>query len=77
MVLPVTEFDFDGKKVEAFTLEDKSNNSYEILFIDKATQKSLGSYTVQNQSFSKKGLVYDIAAFFELAVADFKRIGAA
>jgi hypothetical protein len=70
--LPRAEFQVGGKEIEAFTLDDLSNGSYEVLFIDKATQKGLGSYTVQNLKFKEKGNNYDIAKFFDFAVAEFK-----
>jgi len=71
-ILPKTEFQAGGKDIEAFTLDDLSNGSYEVMFIDKATQKGLGSYTVQNLKFKEKGNTYDISKFFEFAVAEFK-----
>lgn len=74
MVLPRTEFNCGGKEIEAFTLDDLSNGSYEVMFIDKATQKNLASYTVQNQKFKEKGSVYDITKFFDFAVSEFKTI---
>jgi hypothetical protein len=58
--------------IEAFTLDDLSNGSYEVMFIDKVTQKNLASYTVQNMKFKEKGYKYDIAKFFDFAVAEFK-----
>ena len=72
MTLPRQEFQISGKDIEAFTLDDLSNGSYEVMFIDKATQKSLASYTVQNQKFKEKGAVYEISKFFDFAVSDFK-----
>jgi len=72
--LPRIEFQTGGKEIEAFTLDDLSNGSYEVLFIDKSTQKGLGSYTVQNLKFKEKGNTYDISKFFEFAVAEFKTI---
>jgi hypothetical protein len=42
------------------------------MFIDKVTQKNLASYTVQNMKFKEKGYKYDIAKFFDFAVAEFK-----
>ncbi|WP_026606274.1 hypothetical protein [Methylocapsa acidiphila] len=72
MALPRLEFQVAGKDIEAFTLDDLSNGSYEVMFIDKSTQKGLGSYTVQNQKFKEKGATYDIAKFFEFVVSDFK-----
>lgn len=74
MSLPKSEFDCGGKAVEAFTLEDKSNNSYDILFIDKETQKELGAYTVRIAKFKEKGVTYDLQPFFDFTVTDFKRI---
>ncbi|WP_036257345.1 hypothetical protein [Methylocapsa aurea] len=74
MVLPRTEFKSGGKDIEAFTLDDLSNGSFEVMFIDKTTQKNLASYTVQNQKFKEKGAVYDITNFFDFAVAEFKAI---
>ncbi len=56
VALPTSEFTNGGKTIEAFTLEDKSNNSYEILFIDKATQKAIGSYSVRIDRFNEKGI---------------------
>lgn len=70
--LPRAEFQVGGKEIEAFTLDDLSNGSYEVLFIDKGTQKGLGSYTVQNLKFKEKGNNYDISKFFDFAVAEFK-----
>jgi len=75
VVLPRTEFNCGGKDIEAFTLDDLSNGSFEIMFIDKTTQKNLASYTVQNQKFKEKGATYDITKFFEFAVSEFKAIG--
>lgn len=72
MALPRQDFQINGKDIEAFTLDDLSNGSYEIMFIDKTTQKNLASYTVQNQKFKEKGAVYDIAKFFDFAVTDFR-----
>ncbi|HYP56666.1 MAG TPA: hypothetical protein VEQ35_00085 [Beijerinckia sp.] len=72
--LPRTEFDVGGKQIEAFTLDDLANGSFEILFIDKETQKALGSYTVQNNRFKEKGYTYDIAKFFDFVVSEFKTI---
>ncbi len=72
MALPRLEFQTGGKEIEAFTLDDLSNGSYEVMFIDKATQKSLAAYTVQNQKFKEKGTAYDISKFFDFAVSDFK-----
>jgi hypothetical protein len=72
VVLPKTEFQSGGKDIEAFTLDDLSNGSFEVMFIDKATQKNLASYTVQNQKFKEKGASYDITKFFEFAVSEFK-----
>jgi hypothetical protein len=74
LTLPTSEFDCGGKTIEAFTLEDKSNSSYEILFIDKATQKSMGAYSVRIEKFKEKGVSYDIQAFFDFSIADFKRV---
>lgn len=74
MTLPRTEFQCGGKDIEAFTLDDLSNGSFEVMFIDKATQKTLGSYTVQNQKFKEKGAKYDITHFFDFAVSEFKTI---
>ena len=74
MALPRTEFQSGGKDIEAFTLDDLSNGSFEVMFIDKATQKNLGSYTVQNQKFKEKGATYDITNFFDFAVSEFKTI---
>ncbi len=74
MALPTTEFNCAGKTIEAFTLEDKSNNSYDVLFIDKATQKELGSYSVRIDRFKEKGVTYDIQSYFDFAIGDFKRI---
>ncbi|WOJ89460.1 hypothetical protein RZS28_16950 [Methylocapsa polymorpha] len=74
MALPKIEFQIGGKEIEAFTLDDLSNGSYEVMFIDKATQKNLASYTVQNQKFKEKGAVYDISKFFDFAVSEFKTI---
>ncbi len=71
MALPRLEFQISGKDIEAFTLDDLSNGSYEVLFIDKGTQKSLASYTVQNQKFKEKGAAYDIVKFFDFVVLDF------
>jgi len=51
-----------------------SNGSYEVMFIDKTTQKNLASYTVQNQKFKEKSAVYDISKFFDFAVSEFKTI---
>jgi hypothetical protein len=70
--LPKAEFQAGGKEIEAFTLDDLANGSYEVMFIDKSTQKGLGSYTVQNLKFKEKGNSYDISKFFEFAVAEFK-----
>jgi len=72
--LPTSEFECAGKTIEAFTLEDKSNNSYEILFIDKESQKALGAYSVRIEKFKEKGVSYDIQPFFDFSVSDFKRI---
>jgi hypothetical protein len=72
VALPRLEFQIGGKEIEAFTVDDLSNGSYDVLFIDKVTQKSLASYTVQNQKFKEKGAVYDILKFFDFAVSDFK-----
>lgn len=74
MTLPRVEFQCGGKDIEAFTLDDLSNGSYEVMFIDKASQKNLGSYTVQNLKFKEKGFGYDISKFFDFAVAEFKSI---
>jgi hypothetical protein len=72
--LPTSEFQSAGKTIEAFTLEDKSNNSYDILFIDKESQKEMGAYTVRIARFKEKGVTYDIQPFFDFVIADFKRI---
>jgi hypothetical protein len=72
--LPRVEFQSGGVEIEAFTLDDLSNGSYEVMFIDKATQKNLASYTVQNLKFKEKGHTYDIAKFFDFAVGEFKAI---
>jgi hypothetical protein len=72
--LPTSEFQSAGTTVEAFTLEDKSKNSYEILFIDKATQKQLGAFSVQIDKFKEKGVTYDIQPFFDFSISDFKRV---
>jgi hypothetical protein len=74
VTLPRVEFQCGSKNIEAFTLDDLSNGSYEVMFIDKDTQKSLGSYTVQNQKFKEKGFNYDISKFFDFAVSEFKTI---
>jgi len=74
VALPVLNFDCGGKQIEAFTLEDKASKSYEILFIDKETQKSLGSYSVQNPKFAEKGNTYDVTSYFDFVVSDFKKI---
>ena len=74
MTLPTSEFESAGKTIEAFTLEDKSNNSYEILFIDKTTQKAMGAYSVRIDRFKEKGVTYDIQGFFDFSIGDFKRI---
>lgn len=73
MALPTSEFSSGGKSIEAFTLEDKSNNSYEILFIDKDTQKAIGAYSVRMDRFNEKSVTYDIQAFFDFTVGDFQR----
>ncbi len=73
MILPTSEFESAGTTIEAFTLEDKSNNSYEILFIDKATQKAIGAYSVRLDRFDDKGVSYDIQGFFDFTIGDFKR----
>lgn len=74
MALPRVEFQCGGKDIEAFTVDDLSNGSYDVLFIDKATQKNLASYTVQNSKFKEKGFSYDIGKFFDFAVGEFKTI---
>lgn len=74
VALPTSEFASAGKTIEAFTLEDKSNHSYDILFIDKDTQKELGAYTVRMEKFKEKGAAYDLQPFFDFVVADFKRL---
>ncbi len=74
MALPTSEFECGGKTVEAFTLEDKSNNSYDILFIDKASQKELGAYTVRIAKFKEKGVSYDLQPLFDFTLGDFRRI---
>ncbi len=77
MALPSTTFEAGGKEVEVITLEDKGTkvHSFEVLFLDKATQANIATYSVNHPRFKEKGFVYDIAAFFDAAVADFKRIG--
>lgn len=74
MSLPRVEFQCGGLEIEAFTVDDLSNGSYDVLFIDKATQKSLASYTVQNLKFKEKGYKYDIGKFFDFAVSEFKSV---
>ena len=76
MKLPETTFEHGGKEIEVITLHNKNDNSYEILFIDKATQKGIGAYTVQNQAFGGKGAGdgYDVTKFFEFVVSDFKSV---
>jgi hypothetical protein len=75
--LPGTTFSMGGKEIEVFTLEDKGAkiHSFEILFVDKASQQNIATYSVNNPRFKEKGFVYDVAPFFEAVVADFKRIG--
>jgi hypothetical protein len=75
--LPIADFTLGDLSVEAFTLENKSDGSYEVMFIDKSTQKSLGSYTVQNPALKAKGAAYDIQAFFDFVTADFKKTATA
>lgn len=77
MSLPIADFTLGDLAVEAFTLENKSDGSYEILFIDKTSQKNIGSYTVQNVGLKAKGAAYDIQGFFDFAMADFKKTAAA
>jgi len=72
VTLPRVEFQCGGVDIEAFTLDDLSNGSYEVMFIDKATQKNLAAYTVQNMKFKEKGHKYDITKFFDFAVSEFK-----
>jgi hypothetical protein len=72
--LPRVEFQCGGRDIEAFTLDDLASGSYEVMFIDKATQKNLASYTVQNLKFKEKGYSYDISKFFDFAVAEFKTL---
>ncbi len=78
MSLPTTTFEIGGKEVEVITLEDKGTkvHSFEILFLDKATQQNIATYAVNHPRFKEKGFVYDVQSFFDAAVADFKRIGA-
>lgn len=77
MTLPIADFALGDLSIEAFTLENKSDGSYEILFIDKASQKNIGAYTVQNVSLKAKAAAYDIQAFFDFAIADFKKTASA
>jgi len=72
--LPRVEFQCGGQDIEAFTVDDLSNGSYDVMFIDKASQKTLGSYTVQNMKFKEKGYKYDIGKFFDFAVVEFKTL---
>lgn len=74
MSLPRVEFQLAGKDIEAFTVDDLSNGSYDVMFIDKATQKTLASYTAQNLKFKEKGYKYDISKFFDFAVTEFKSL---
>jgi len=77
VALPTVIFELGGKEVEVITLEDKRAkvHSFEVLFIDKATQQNIATYSVNHPRFKEKGFVYDITPFFEATVADFKRIG--
>jgi hypothetical protein len=74
--LPGTTFTVGDKEIEVFTLEDKGAkiHSYEILFVDKATQQNIATYSVNNPRFKEKGFVYDVGPLFDACVADFKRI---
>jgi hypothetical protein len=76
--LPGTSFEIGGKEVEVFTLEDKGSkaHTFEVLFIEKASQANIGSYQVQSPRFREKGFVFDVQSFFDAAIADFKRINA-
>ncbi len=76
MALPTTTIEIGGKEVEVITLEDKGTkiHSFEVLFLDKATQANIATYAVNHPRFKEKGFVYDVTAFFDAAVADFKRI---
>jgi len=76
--LPATTIEIGGKEIEVITLEDKGTkvHSFEVLFLEKATQQNIATYSVNHPRFKEKGFVYDITSFFDSVVADFKRIGA-
>lgn len=79
MALPGTTLQVGGIEVEVFTMEDKgaAAYTYEVMFIEKESQKNIGIYSVSTPKFKEKGFVYDVQSFFDASVADFKRLNGA
>ncbi len=56
MALPTTTIEIGGKEVEVITLEDKGTkiHSFEVLFLDKATQANIATYAVNHRASRKR-----------------------